>query len=133
MGSAATPGEEEHGEAWGSLGAAPTTPTPHGIPLAGMLHPNTLLHGGCHRGRGCWGHSQLPAGGAASSRGAEQLPPQCPSTLGEEQTYNPFLRTHRPELQEALGLWQGGGEDLDTFRARVLKEVRRRKDLYQAT
>nr|XP_054492585.1 probable hydrolase PNKD [Agelaius phoeniceus] len=57
----------------------------------------------------------------------------CPSTLGEEQTYNPFLRTHRPELQEALGLWQAGGEDPDAFRARVLKEVRRRKDLYQAT
>uniref|UniRef100_A0A803W1J1 PNKD metallo-beta-lactamase domain containing n=1 Tax=Ficedula albicollis TaxID=59894 RepID=A0A803W1J1_FICAL len=57
----------------------------------------------------------------------------CPSTLGEEQTYNPFLRTHRPELQEALGLWQARGEDPDAFRARVLKEVRRRKDLYQAT
>ncbi|XP_041263720.1 probable hydrolase PNKD isoform X3 [Onychostruthus taczanowskii] len=57
----------------------------------------------------------------------------CPSTLGEEQTYNPFLRTHRPELQEALGMWQDRGEDPDAFRARVLKEVRRRKDLYQAT
>lgn len=101
--------------------------------MAGTLHPNTLLRSGCHRGRGYWGHSQLPARGAASSRGAEQLPPQCPSTLGEEQTYNPFLRTHRPELQEALRLWQDRGEDLDAFRARVLKEVRRRKDLYQAT
>lgn len=101
--------------------------------MAGTLHPNTLLCSGCHRGRGYWGHSQLPARGAASSRGAEQLPPQCPSTLGEEQTYNPFLRTHRPELQEALRLWQDRGEDLDAFRARVLKEVRRRKDLYQAT
>ncbi|XP_064926799.1 probable hydrolase PNKD isoform X2 [Columba livia] len=57
----------------------------------------------------------------------------CPSTLGEEQTYNPFLRTHRPELQAALGLQQGGGEHPDAFRARVLKEVRRRKDLYKAT
>ncbi|XP_049674030.1 probable hydrolase PNKD isoform X2 [Accipiter gentilis] len=57
----------------------------------------------------------------------------CPSTLGEEQTYNPFLRTHRPELQAALGLRRGGGEHPDTFRARVLKEVRRRKDLYKAT
>lgn len=36
----------------GPLAAAPTTPTPHGVPLAGMLHPNTLLHGGCHSGRG---------------------------------------------------------------------------------
>ncbi|XP_053925432.1 probable hydrolase PNKD isoform X2 [Cuculus canorus] len=57
----------------------------------------------------------------------------CPSTLGEEQTYNPFLRTHRPELQAALGMQQGTREDPDTFRARVLKEVRRRKDLYKAT
>ncbi|XP_072731363.1 probable hydrolase PNKD isoform X2 [Ciconia boyciana] len=57
----------------------------------------------------------------------------CPSTLGEEQTYNPFLRTHRPELQAALGLRRGGGEHPDIFRARVLKEVRRRKDLYKAT
>ncbi|XP_075285843.1 LOW QUALITY PROTEIN: putative thioesterase PNKD [Opisthocomus hoazin] len=57
----------------------------------------------------------------------------CPSTLGEEQSYNPFLRTHRPELQAALGLRRGGGEHPDAFRARVLKEVRRRKDLYTAT
>ncbi|NWS44855.1 PNKD hydrolase, partial [Probosciger aterrimus] len=56
----------------------------------------------------------------------------CPSTLGEEQTYNPFLRTHRPELHAALGLRQGVGEHLNAFRARVLKEVRRRKDLYKA-
>ncbi|NXD63716.1 PNKD hydrolase, partial [Eolophus roseicapillus] len=56
----------------------------------------------------------------------------CPSTLGEEQTYNPFLRTHRPELHAALGLQQGVGEHLNAFRARVLKEVRRRKDLYKA-
>uniref|UniRef100_A0A663MZ72 PNKD metallo-beta-lactamase domain containing n=1 Tax=Athene cunicularia TaxID=194338 RepID=A0A663MZ72_ATHCN len=57
----------------------------------------------------------------------------CPSTLGEEQSYNPFLRTHRPELQAALGLRRNGGEHSDAFRARVLKEVRRRKDLYKAT
>ncbi|KAM9380440.1 putative hydrolase PNKD [Phaethornis superciliosus] len=57
----------------------------------------------------------------------------CPSTLGEEQTYNPFLRTHRPELQAVLGLRRGEGEHPDAFRARVLKEVRRRKDLYKAT
>ncbi|XP_046778093.1 probable hydrolase PNKD isoform X2 [Gallus gallus] len=57
----------------------------------------------------------------------------CPSTLGEERTYNPFLRTHRRELQEALGLQRGSGEHHDAFRARVLREVRRRKDLYKAT
>ncbi|XP_067155311.1 uncharacterized protein [Apteryx mantelli] len=57
----------------------------------------------------------------------------CPSTIGEEKTYNPFLRTHRRELQEALGLTRRSGEPADAFRARVLKEVRRRKDLYKAT
>lgn len=66
-------------------------------------------------------------------QGTERLSLQCPSTLGEEQTYNPFLRTHRPELQAALGLHQGPGEQHNAFRARVLKEVRRRKDLYKAT
>lgn len=53
--------------------------------------------------------------------------------MGEERTYNPFLRTHRRELQEALGLQRGSGEHHDAFRARVLREVRRRKDLYKAT
>ncbi|NWX22941.1 PNKD hydrolase, partial [Aegotheles bennettii] len=77
-----------------------------------------------------------PRRGCCLRRGAEGLPPpslQCPSTLGEEQTYNPFLRSHRPELQAALGLRRDGGEHPDAFRARVLKEVRRRKDLYNAT
>lgn len=74
-----------------------------------------------------------PCWGCCLWQGSEQLPLQCPSTLGEEQTYNPFLRTHRPELQAALGLRRGGGEHPDAFRARVLKEVRRRKDLYKAT
>lgn len=73
------------------------------------------------------GGSERPAGDA------EQLPPQCPSTLGEEQTYNPFLRTHRPELQAVLGLRQSRGEHPDAFRARVFKEVRKSKDLYKAT
>lgn len=73
-------------------------------------------------------------GGSEGSAGdAELLPPQCPSTLGEEQTYNPFLRTHRPELQAALGLRRSGGEHPDAFRACVLKEVRKLKDLYKAT
>ncbi|NXD06146.1 PNKD hydrolase, partial [Nothocercus nigrocapillus] len=57
----------------------------------------------------------------------------CPSSLGEEQSYNPFLRTHRRELHEALGLARSHGESRDAFRARVLKEVRRRKDLYKGT
>ncbi|XP_030065087.1 probable hydrolase PNKD [Microcaecilia unicolor] len=55
----------------------------------------------------------------------------CPSTLGEEKEYNPFLRTHCQDLHEALGLQQGSEEDWNHFRARVLEEVRRRKDLFK--
>ncbi|XP_075009060.1 putative thioesterase PNKD isoform X1 [Calonectris borealis] len=69
----------------GSPGCSPPTPAPHGVPhpLVGMLHPDTFLHGGCYRGRGCWGgRSQLPAGGAASGGGAERLPPAVPLHAG---------------------------------------------------
>lgn len=130
MGSAATPGEEEHGEAWGSLGTAPTSPPLTGFPWQRCCTPTPSCRVDAI---GAGGAGGIPSSLLGLLPPADQLPPQCPSTLGEEQTYNPFLRTHQPELQEALGLWQGGGEDLDAFRARVLKEVRRRKDLYQAT
>lgn len=95
-----------------------------------MLHPDTLPigEGGVRGGLSSLLGLLPPAGGLSGCP-----PQQCPSTLGEEQTYNPFLRTHRPELQAALGLRRGGGEHPDAFRARVLKEVRRRKDLYKAT
>ncbi|KAJ8255275.1 hypothetical protein GJAV_G00203040 [Gymnothorax javanicus] len=43
-----------------------------------------------------------------------------PSTLKEEKEYNPFLRSHTQELQQALGLQQGPTEDWTNFRARVL-------------
>ncbi|KAL7991842.1 hypothetical protein Chor_016098 [Crotalus horridus] len=56
----------------------------------------------------------------------------CPSTIGEEKQYNPFLRTHCQEIQEAMGLQRQRDEDWSTFRARVLKEVRLRKDVYKA-
>ncbi|XP_026563793.1 probable hydrolase PNKD [Pseudonaja textilis] len=56
----------------------------------------------------------------------------CPSTIGEEKQYNPFLRTHCQEIQEAMGLQRQREEDWDNFRARVLKEVRLRKDVYKA-
>ncbi|XP_042562178.1 probable hydrolase PNKD [Clupea harengus] len=55
-----------------------------------------------------------------------------PSTLGEEKEYNPFLRTHALELQRALGLQQNQDEDWTAYRARVLEELRRRKDIYKA-
>lgn len=55
---------------------------------------------------------------------------QSPSTIGEERQYNPFLRSHSPELHLALGLQQFQDEDWTQFRARVLEELRKRKDLY---
>ncbi|NXF50441.1 PNKD hydrolase, partial [Oceanites oceanicus] len=73
-------------------------------------------------------------GGGGGSPGCSPptpTPQGCPSTLGEEQTYNPFGGGDQPELQAALGLRRGGGERGGGFRARVLKEVRRRKDLYK--
>ncbi|XP_064370847.1 probable hydrolase PNKD isoform X3 [Dromaius novaehollandiae] len=69
----------------------------------------------------------------ATQQRQEKRSTQCPSTIGEEKSYNPFLRTHRRELQEALGLTRRSGEPCDAFRARVLSEVRRRKDLYKGT
>uniref|UniRef100_K7G515 PNKD metallo-beta-lactamase domain containing n=1 Tax=Pelodiscus sinensis TaxID=13735 RepID=K7G515_PELSI len=56
----------------------------------------------------------------------------CPSTIREEKEYNPFLRTHCRELHRALGLQPLSNEDWESFRARVLKEVRHRKDVYRA-
>ncbi|XP_044293953.1 probable hydrolase PNKD isoform X1 [Varanus komodoensis] len=56
----------------------------------------------------------------------------CPSTIGEEKQYNPFLRTHCQAVQEAVGLQRQRDENWDIFRARVLKEVRLRKDAYKA-
>ncbi|KAK7938522.1 hypothetical protein WMY93_001848 [Mugilogobius chulae] len=53
-----------------------------------------------------------------------------PSTIGEEKEYNPFLRTDSADLHRALGLQQQQDEDWTQFRARVLEELRKRKDLY---
>ncbi|XP_043853621.1 probable hydrolase PNKD [Dromiciops gliroides] len=55
----------------------------------------------------------------------------CPSTIGEEKTYNPFLRTHCLALQEALGPLPGPGGDAAPSRARLLEELRRRKDQHK--
>ncbi|KAM4697499.1 putative thioesterase PNKD [Rhinophrynus dorsalis] len=55
----------------------------------------------------------------------------CPSTIGEEKEYNPFLRTHCRDLHLALDLQRGKDEEWNHFRARVLEEVRRRKDLFK--
>ncbi|XP_018408067.1 PREDICTED: probable hydrolase PNKD isoform X2 [Nanorana parkeri] len=55
----------------------------------------------------------------------------CPSTIGEEKEYNPFLRTHCRDLHMALDLQRGADEEWNHFRARVLEEVRRKKDLFK--
>ncbi|KAL7890640.1 hypothetical protein AOLI_G00001160 [Acnodon oligacanthus] len=54
-----------------------------------------------------------------------------PSTLAEEKQYNPFLRSHTQDLHRALGLQQNQDEDWTSYRARVLEELRRRKDIYK--
>ncbi|XP_067113254.1 probable hydrolase PNKD isoform X1 [Osmerus mordax] len=54
-----------------------------------------------------------------------------PSTIGEEKEYNPFLRIHSVALHQALGLQQYQDEDWNQFRARVLGELRRLKDVYK--
>ncbi|TRY82800.1 hypothetical protein DNTS_025569 [Danionella cerebrum] len=58
-------------------------------------------------------------------------PGNCPSTLAEEKQYNPFLRSHCQDLHQALGLQQKQDEDWMSYRARVLGELRRRKDIYK--
>lgn len=57
---------------------------------------------------------------------------QCPSTLGEERTYNPFLRTHCLALQEALGPGPGPTSDDSYSRAQLLEELRRLKDMHKS-
>lgn len=56
----------------------------------------------------------------------------CPSTLGEERSYNPFLRTHCLALQEALGPGPGPTGDDGCSRAQLLEELRRLKDTHKS-
>ncbi|XP_037704713.1 probable hydrolase PNKD isoform X4 [Choloepus didactylus] len=57
----------------------------------------------------------------------------CPSTLGEERSYNPFLRTHCLTLQEALAPGPGLTGDAGYYsRAQLLEELRRLKDLHKS-
>lgn len=60
------------------------------------------------------------------------FPLQCPSTLGEERSYNPFLRTHCLALQEALGPGPGPTADDGCSRAQLLEELRRLKDTHKS-
>ncbi|XP_051512168.1 probable hydrolase PNKD [Myxocyprinus asiaticus] len=54
----------------------------------------------------------------------------CPSTLADEKQYNPFLWSHTQDLHCALGLQQKQNEDWTSYRAHVLEEQRRQKDIY---
>ncbi|XP_036714972.1 probable hydrolase PNKD isoform X1 [Balaenoptera ricei] len=56
----------------------------------------------------------------------------CPSTLGEERSYNPFLRTHCLVLQEALGPGPGPTGDDGYSRAQLLEKLRQLKDLHKS-
>ncbi|XP_072817744.1 ciliogenesis-associated TTC17-interacting protein isoform X2 [Vicugna pacos] len=57
----------------------------------------------------------------------------CPSTLGEERAYNPFLRTHCLVLQEALGPSPGPTGDNGYSRAQLLEKLRQLKDLHKSS
>lgn len=58
--------------------------------------------------------------------------PTCPSTMGEEKQYNPFLRTGDVSLQNAVGL-ANVGLSSDELRVQVLLQCRARKDAFVAT
>ncbi|XP_038646081.1 probable hydrolase PNKD isoform X1 [Scyliorhinus canicula] len=51
----------------------------------------------------------------------------CPSTIGEEKEYNPFLRTHSSDLHNALEIERKHDEDSTSFRSRVLEEITKNK------
>lgn len=88
------------------------------------------------QGRGCGGG--LPRWGLFSRLSPSNplipvpLVPQCPSTLGEERSYNPFLRTHCLVLQEALGPGPGPTGDDGYSRAQLLEKLRQLKDLHKS-
>lgn len=121
--------------AWGPghtrpLGPARTTSAQPGLgpPRAGSAHIQTSEEGG-------WGQDRFPCVGPLfqllSTQPLASLL-QCPSTLGEERAYNPFLRTHCLALQEALGPGPGPTGDDGCSRAQLLEELRRLKDTHKS-
>jgi len=61
---------------------------------------------------------------------------QCPSTIGEEVLYNPFLRTKHPCLLRAAGVVTSDEEEQlnapdDDLRVRALEELREQKDNFK--
>ncbi|BFY98046.1 hypothetical protein BsWGS_01085 [Bradybaena similaris] len=57
----------------------------------------------------------------------------CPSTIGEEKTYNPFLRTSDESILRAIGMISSGEliQLSDESRARALNTVREHKDQFK--
>ena len=55
---------------------------------------------------------------------------QSPSTLAEEKSYNPFLRTKVTSFLETLQIPLDQESFTDETRAVALKEIRRRKDAF---
>ncbi len=56
---------------------------------------------------------------------------QCPSTLAEEKTYNPFLRTNEDSLLKAMAVEKPKGPPSTELRAQTLSEIRARKDKFK--
>jgi len=57
---------------------------------------------------------------------------QCPSTIGAEKLYNPFLRTGDEALCAALRIKPSStSKSLSQHRASVLAECRVRRDLFK--
>ncbi|CAL1535830.1 unnamed protein product [Lymnaea stagnalis] len=56
----------------------------------------------------------------------------CPSTIGEEKMYNPFLRTSNEDVLRGLGMIDNGEfvEPSDESRARALQLIREQKDAF---
>lgn len=72
-----------------------------------MLHPNTLLHGGCSRGRGCWGHSQLPAGVLALAGELSSCPHSAPPRWERSRPTTPSCGPTGPSCRRR---WECGRE-----------------------
>ena len=56
---------------------------------------------------------------------------QCPSTVLEEKSYNPFLRTGEDALLKAMAVEKGKEGISDELRAQTLAEIRERKDKFK--
>ncbi|XP_071112038.1 probable hydrolase PNKD [Haliotis cracherodii] len=63
----------------------------------------------------------------------EQKRPTCPSTVGDEKKYNPFLRTGEKSVLSQLGLvnMEDFSPPTDQVRAQALGEIRERKDKFK--